>query len=103
MTFSMHKVMKQAIAFVDQIDLLAQEAADGKEKRDLEYMVKEARDLLKYNEWFIAFEILTSNLAEIGYKMDQELIDSAKEIYLKANPSESEETLWWLNEMRKDQ
>lgn len=99
----MHKIMKQVIAFVDQIDLLAQEAVDGEEKRNLEYMVKEARDLLKYNEWFIAFEILTSNLAEIDYKMDQELIDSAKEIYLKTDSSQSEETLWWLNEMRKDQ
>lgn len=94
--------MMQAIAFVDQIDLLAQGAIEGEEKQHLEYMVKEARDLLKYNEWFIAFEILTSNLADIGYKMDASLIDSAKEIYLKTDPSQSEETLGWLDELRKE-
>lgn len=97
-----HKIIQDVIEFVDQIDLLAQACTDSKEKENLEREVKEARYFLKYNEWYIAFEILTDNLHEIGYKMDASLVDAAKEIYLKADPTRSEETLWWLNELKKE-
>jgi hypothetical protein len=33
--------------------------------------------------------------------MDAELVESAKELFLLADLSQSEETLWWLNELKK--
>ena len=95
-------IEKKAIAFIDQIDLLAKASVDPEEKRYLEHEIKEARHFIEYNEWYVGFEILTDNLYEIGYKMDAALIDAAKDIFLKADPAQSEETLWWLNELRKE-
>ncbi len=94
--------MTEVIAFVDEIDFLARSCTDSVQKENLEREVKEARYFLKYNEWYIAFEILTDNLHEIGYKMNASLIDKAKNIFLQADPAQSEETLWWLNELRKE-
>lgn len=102
MTVFRNRIKTEVIAFVDQIDLLAQACTDSVQKQYLETEVKEARHFIEYNEWYIAFEILTDNLYEIGYKMDQSLIDSAKNIFLQADTSQSEETLWWLNELRKE-
>ncbi len=87
---------------VDQIDLLAQACTDGVQKHDFETGIKEARHFIEHNEWYVGFEILTENLYEIGYKMDASLIDMAKDIFLKADPAQSEETLWWLDELRKE-
>ncbi len=95
-------IEKKAIAFIDQIDLLAKASIDPEEKQYLEHQIKEARHFIEYNEWYVGFEILTDNLHEINYKMDQALIDSARDIFLQADPTQSEETLWWLNELRKD-
>lgn len=96
------KPEKKAIAFVNQIDLLAKASVDPEEKSYLEHEVREARHFIEYNEWYVGFEILTSNLHEIGYKMDSSLIDLAKDIFLQADPAQSEETLWWLNELKKE-
>lgn len=93
---------RKAIAFINQIDLLAKASVDPEEKQYLENEVKEARGFIQYNEWYVGFEILTSNLYEISYKMDQELINSARDIFLQTDPAQSEETLWWLDELRKD-
>lgn len=102
MTFFRHKLKTKAIAFVESIAVLAESSTNPEEKRYLEYQVKEARHFIEYNEWYVGFEILTDNLYDIGYKMDASLIDSAKEIYLETDPSRSEETLWWLDELRKE-
>lgn len=93
---------EKVIEFVDAIELSSKSCVDNDVKRYLEHEVKEARYYLKYNEWFLAFEILADNLYEISYKMDHVWIDSAKAIFLKSDPAQSEETLWWLNELRKN-
>lgn len=101
MTVCRNSIKAQVIACVDQIDLLAQACTDGVQKHDLETGIKEARHFIEYNEWYVGFEILTENLYEIGYKMDNSLIDAAKAVFLKADPAQSKETLGWLDELRK--
>lgn len=102
MSFLRNKTKKKVIAFVDQIDLLSRLCTDNKQKQYLEDQVKEARHFIEYNEWYVGFEILTESLYEIGYKMEASLIDIAKDIFLKADPAQSEETFWWLDELRKE-
>ena len=73
--------------FINQLESLAQ-GIDGKnvnkirngennEKEYLELLVKEARELLQYNEWLVALENTIDNLCEIDYKLEDEVIQLA--------------------------
>lgn len=75
--------------FINQLELLSIkadkermiESVGGKycEKDYLVHLVKEARELLKYNEWLIALENTLDNLCEVDYKLEGEILDLASD------------------------
>lgn len=78
---------QKTIEFINQLGLLAQ-SIDGKslnkiqnderkEKEYLELLVKEARELLRFNEWLVALENTIDNLCEIDYKLEEKVIQLA--------------------------
>ena len=90
----------KAIEFIDMLEVLSQRATEdilwtdsrGKkynEKQYLEHLVKEARELIKYNEWLVALENAVDNLLEIDYKLDSNVLALASAAF-KASTNESE-------------
>lgn len=98
---SRNEIKRKVIDFVNIVDRLSENSQDKEKAAYIENEVREARYLIEYNEWFIAFENLLTNLHEINYKMDSELIEYAKQLFLLADVSQSEQKLWWLDDLKK--
>ena len=81
--------------FVNRIEKLIDSISDSgtvtdsvgdehNEKDYLKYLVKNANELIHYGEWLIALEILLDNLAEVNYKLDNDIWSLAKSASLYA-------------------
>ncbi|MDI3320747.1 hypothetical protein [Pinibacter soli] len=78
---------QKTIEFIDQIEAVAKKenfdncVKDGvseyNEKMYLTRLVAIARELILYNEWFIALENTIDNLFEVDYKLDSDIVNLA--------------------------
>ena len=76
---------KQTIEFINQIELMAEDANAGKmlnsiietcdEKIFIQNLVINARELIEYNEWLIALENTIDNMYEFDFTLDSKLVD----------------------------
>lgn len=100
----------RTIEFIDILESFSRKANEGafythsrgekcNEKQYLEHLVKEARELIKYNEWHVALENTVDNLLEIDYKLDSNVLDLASAAF-KAAANESDR-LKLIDSLRK--
>lgn len=80
----------KTMEFIDHLELLSQNASEDtfhidsrgekcNEKQYLKHLVKKARELIDYNEWFVALENTIDNLSEINYKLESRVLNLASE------------------------
>lgn len=67
--------------------------ASYNKKSYIENIVKEARQLVEYNEWLVGLEIALSNLHEVGIKLSEEILQYAENALKKAPESD------WFNDL----
>ncbi|WP_343614528.1 hypothetical protein [Flavobacterium sp.] len=101
---------QRAIEFIDKLESTLENVDTNNivenafnsynEKEYLENLIKEARELIKYNEWGIALENTIDNLLEVNYKLDDDLITSAVDA-LKVSKMFDETILNHLEKMKK--
>lgn len=101
---------QKAIEFIDKLESTLENVDTNNivenafnsynEKEYLENLIKEARELIKYNEWGIALENTIDNLLEVNYKLDDDLITSAVDA-LKVSKMFDETILNHLDKMKK--
>lgn len=59
---------------VDESSIVKDSMGIYNEKDYLLHIVKDARHLIRYGEWYIAVENTIDNLCEVDYKLDNDLV-----------------------------
>ncbi|GEM_PF-1812432 len=101
----------KTIEFINELELLSETINSDSIVKDvfnsynelkyIERLIKEARELIQYNEWIIALENTISNLFEIDYKLNINLINLAIDAF-KSCKAVDESILKCLREMKNN-
>ena len=94
--FFIHNGKEKTLEFIEQIKKIANNlnpenivkdslGKELNEKEYLNYICKDASELTDYNEWYIALENVLYNLHEVYYKLDESILDLAKDAFNSAN------------------
>lgn len=97
------------VEIIDHLDAICHSASDrmvtdtSTEKEYLAFLVREAREYVVYNEWFVGLELILVQLYEIDYKLDAHYIELAhKAIDLVAvSYPQVRKQYAWLDELKK--
>ena len=70
------------------------------EIEDIRSIIRETRRLIKFNEWYIGFELMLDNFYEIDIKLEKNEMLLVKEI-LKSKHINLKESWLWIDKMKK--